>query len=139
MNLAKKNFLIDSFVKIEEQNYKKNKEINLDCRTSEFLRAFTDRIQNIGLFQDASCDFLQGFSQNFEMNNCISDKTNDINDEIWHLAFKDNRLRTPIEACLQKGFLNIGKIQIDNLGKSFLEIKMDVNDIKKKKNNNFLG
>ena len=103
---------------------KTNPEI--DCRIPE-LQIFRERVHNIGLFQDTACDSLKAFTTTYQYKNCITDKTDDINSEISILKNYDSRIEASLDQCLIKGFLDIGKITINNANSaSFLVLNENV-------------
>jgi len=121
-NTAKRNQLGSNGYLIKHQ-YKSKTFPQLDCRKILEMDVFRDRIHNIGIFQDKACDSLQAFTTNFEYNDCISDKSDDINNEITNLKRYDGRIEDSLDQCLSKGFLDFGKVPLKQSGsRSFLSI-----------------
>lgn len=127
-NTAKRN-LIGMFGRQIKRSYKTKNFPELDCKKIPELQIFKERIHNFGVFQDEACESLKSFTTTFKYQNCIIDKTDDINSEILTLKTYDVRIENSLDKCLLNGFLDIGKVPINNKAtgsNSFLSINVNL-------------
>lgn len=130
-NTAKRNFLGMNGYLIKK-NYKVKAFPSLDCRKIPEIKWFSERLQNIGKLQDQFCDLLQTSTTNYQYQNCISDKTDEITAEIAVFSEFDPRIQSCLDQCILKGFLDYGKVPINNHGSSASFLVLNTNLLKKK-------
>lgn len=133
-NTAKRLQLVGNgfFIK---RHFKVKTHPQLDCLKIPEMAIFRERIHNIAVFQDKTCESLQAFTTNFQYSDCITDKSDEVNQEAANLKKFDSRIEESLDQCILKGFLDFGKVPLKNNGgqTSFLALNTNNFGVNKKK------